>query len=258
MKNLQIGIEVELAVFKQAKPVVCDFLPYTKELPLEVARNLYHKDASFLEMAMRPCSSGEELDDVYQEALAQARTLLPDGVGVAAVPCIEYSDEELSKDPYASVMGCSPSDNIYPDTVTIPDQYPDNRRYAGTHVNISTGNPIDPYQVLALDAVLGLKSVRDYEQPYRDDIVSRRKVYGRAGEHRVPVFGIEYRTLPSSTFAKMGGVELFRLVSLALSIPYESLTEWYQDIGKAINTCDAKLAAKLIRRVEASHDVRYS
>jgi len=91
---MKIGLEVEIGVFKRMMPVVCDFLPYTKEDPLTENGNVYHKDASMLEMAMRPCSTGKELDSTYKEALKKARSLLPRQLSLKCVPSACYSDDE--------------------------------------------------------------------------------------------------------------------------------------------------------------------
>ena len=249
MRAQSIGIEVELAVFKLRRPVVCDFLPYTKEAPLEQGGTLYHKDASMFEIAMRPCTDGRGLDDAYVEAIEQAMSMLPEGMAFDLVPAVEYSDEELANDPYASVLGCGASENLYAGYVNMPEAYPDNVRYAGMHINIQGEGRLSPHRVAALDATLGLKSVRDWEQDYRAAIQRRRTVYGRAGEFRRKPFGIEYRTLPASAWGQTSGEEVFSLVNQAFTLRTQDLRPLAGDIQQAIDTCDAGMADTLLQQI---------
>ncbi len=252
--SISIGLEVELTVQRLARPVVCSFLPYTKEEPLDIEGNLYHKDASMFELAMRPASTGEELDNIYRQALQQAQSLLPAGAELVCVPSAEYTDEELASDEYASVLGCGASMNLYEGSVPMPDEYPDNRRYAGLHINIGTDGTYDqsimPSHALCLDAVIGLHSVINWEQEHKEEIQARRSVYGRAGEYRMKEFtpevhGIEYRTLPASSWVQTTGSELFQMVRRALSLPPELVAPYAHEIQSAIDTCDLEAAISL-------------
>ena len=253
-----IGLEVELAVYKLKRPVVCDFLPYTKADPLVKKGTLYHKDASMFELAMRPCTDGVQLDSAYAEALAEATAMLPAHAEFECVPCVEYTDEELSKDSYASVLGCGASMNLYDGHVAMPSSYANNKRYAGLHVNMGSYNNLSASSVLAMDATLGLKSVRDWEQDYKDDIQERRSVYGRAGEYRIKdfgdeeIFGLEYRTLPASSWIKTDGTELFSLVNRALALRLKDIAPHAKDIQYAIDNCDSTLANRLINTIHSN------
>ena len=251
MQAQRIGIEVELAVFRLRHPVVCSFLPYTKEAPMEQAGTLYHKDASMFEIAMRPCANGMELDAAYIEALNQAYGMLPAGAEFELLPAVEYSSDELATDEYASVLGCGTSMNIYKGYIDMPNKYPDNTRYAGMHVNIQADDYMQDLSILTLDATLGLKSVRDWEQPWRESIQARRTMYGLAGEHRRKDFGLEYRTLPASSWGQTSGDELFSLVNTALSLDPYQLTPLADQIEYAINSCNAQEADSLLQQIHS-------
>lgn len=235
MKVDKIGIEVEMTVLQLSRPVVCSFLPYTKKRPLDIDGNLFHKDASMFEVALRPCSTGAEIEEEWNKALAQATSMLPAGAIFDLQDSVEYTSTELRNDPYASVMGCSSSQSIYPGTVPTPSAYRDNYRYAGMHVSISADEFIPDEQVLALDAVLGIKSVLDWEQHSTEAVIKRRKTYGRAGEFRRKPFGIEYRTLPASAWRQATGDQLFELVDRALNTDVRRLVPHLVDIQQAIN-----------------------
>lgn len=249
----KIGLEVELAMFQQQTPVVCDFFPYTKEQPLERQGSLYHKDASMFELAMAPCRTGKELDSVYQQALRYAASFLPSGTVFKCLPAAEYTEEELAKDPYASVLGCGASANIYGDSGVMPDAYENNVRYAGLHINVElNGDSPNDISVLGMDATAGLKSVRDWEQPFRKDIIQRRTVYGKAGEHRMKPFGMEYRTLPASSWEETTGSELFALTERAVKLGAQELLPHAACIQHAINTCNAREADRLIKIIHGN------
>jgi len=131
----------------------------------------------------------------------------------------------------------------------MPEEYPDGTRYAGMHVNISTGDTLDSIDALRLDAILGLTSVRDWEQEYKEQIRQRRTVYGRAGEHRLPEFGIEYRTLPATSWECTTGTELFSLVKQALSLDKAIIIPFASQIQQAIDTCDAGIADDILQQI---------
>lgn len=100
----------------------------------------------------------------------------------------------------AKVLGCAPSLNAYghAPTVTI-DAEKYLKRSAGGHIHLGINTSSYPYMkavlprlVPLLDIFLGNTCVLLDRDPNQ---VERRKVYGRAGEHRLPAHGLEYRTL---------------------------------------------------------------
>ena len=261
-----IGLEVETTVRTLTRPVVCSFLPYTKESPLDIEGHLLHKDASMLELAMPPVDVSHyhnnhrgtiaTLQTVYNNALAHARGLLPADTTLSCEAAVEYTDEELERDPYASVLGCSQSNNLYTGFTPVPSEYENNTRYGGLHINFgrNAGSTFTPSEVLLLDASLGLLSVAEHEQPFKEQMVERRKYYGRAGEYRLKDFGnrvagLEYRTLPASTWETMGAQGIFDALQLAGRTLVSSLVPHHKDIQAAINECDGAAASQLLNTI---------
>lgn len=240
-----LGIEIEMAVYQKSEPITCWFMPYTKDDPCSINGHLLHKDASMFELAIAPASEPSELDSNVFDAFKYADTMLPDGAVMRPVPAVEYTDEALSLDPYASILGCGASQNIY-GTPSIGDKYEDNYRYGGIHVNLEFHDkgtcPIET--AFRLDYMLGLNSVINWEDGYRDEMQRRRKYYGRAGEYRVKPFGMEYRTLPNC--AVVSGMALWRNIETALSLPIDKLIKRGDDIQEAINTSDRYMAEGII------------
>lgn len=95
-------------------------------------------------------------------------------------------------------LGCAPSLNAYDKGATIsvdPTTY--RTRSAGGHIHLGLGSFTILYDertrlVPLMDVLVGLPSVLVDRDPRAAE---RRKVYGRAGEHRLPFHGLEYRTL---------------------------------------------------------------
>lgn len=115
--------------------------------------------------------------------------------------------DQLSDD--AKVLGCAPSLNSHRPRATVRVAKRDQRvRSAGGHVHLGVesdtkadlatdekGNPKFPEKVKKLvnllDVLVGLPCVLIDRDPNQK---IRRRIYGRAGEHRLPKHGIEYRT----------------------------------------------------------------
>lgn len=117
----------------------------------------------------------------------------------------------------AKILGCQPSLNIYDTHATIgvdPATY--TKRSAGGHIHLGLtsqipgiGNKMMKERerlVPLLDIFVGNTCVLMDRDPGN---VERRQVYGRAGEHRLPKHGLEYRTLSNfwlKSYALMSGV----------------------------------------------------
>lgn len=261
-----IGLEVEATVRTLTRPVVCSFLPYTKENPLNISGLLLHKDASMLELAMPPIpvhsyrnsnpTGVSRLQGLWDDALGHARALLPANTTLTCEAAVEYTDEELQRDAYASVLGCSQSNNLYTGFTPVPSEYENNIRYGGLHINLgrSDNSRFIPSEVLNLDASLGLLSVSEHEQPFKEQMVERRKYYGRAGEYRLKDFGnrvngLEYRVLPASTWQTMGAQGIFDGLQMAGNVDTSTIVPYHKDIQAAINECDGAAASQLLNTI---------
>ena len=124
---------------------------------------------------------------------------------------VELAELESLSD-QAKVFGCAPSFNLYDTNAHIPvDPRTYLKRSAGGHIHMGLGWPIylaetsgagttyerkqiDQRQDLVhcMDILVGNTCVMLDREPLAAE---RRKVYGRAGEYRLPKHGLEYRTL---------------------------------------------------------------
>ena len=177
---------------------------------------------------------------------------------------IEVSKEEfdtLSDD--SKKFGCAPSKNLYHKKASIkadPSKYM--TRSAGGHIHLGANDSTAILKILRntkrtipmLDILVGNTCVlidRD------EGNIERRKNYGRAGEHRLPKHGLEYRTLSNFWLRD------YRLMSfvmglsrMAVAIVNEGLDEEFRSrvnmkkIEKAINTNNFTLAYENFLAIE--------
>ena len=155
------------------------------------------------------------------------------------------------------ILGCAPSDNLYGTTAININPKTFNTRSAGGHIHIGLNRvspwwalkKVDPRRLVALlDVLVGNTCVLIDRDPLAAE---RRKVYGRAGEYRLPPHGVEYRTL--SNFW-LRSYQLFSLVTgltrLAVCIigVTESASSFY--IPSATNKWDAE--KDLLKRLDLS------
>lgn len=199
-------------------------------------------------------SFGHNIYALIEEARRLAETK---GLEINLDACIKMTKRQMDKlSDGAKGFGCKPSLNAYQDYVELPNPGTYLHRAAGGHIHLGkaynpelAGTATNDEIVKILDIVVGNTCVmldRDKGN------IERRKVYGRAGEYRVPAHGIEYRTL--SNFWLKNNVLMSLVMALArFGVCIAATPEWKdaflnavkeEDIRNAINKNDAKLAAK--------------
>ena len=170
-----------------------------------------------------------------------------EGVEVDFDPVVAISKEELdSLSECSRIFGCQPSYNYY--GLEKPDI--DGSKYyfrsAGGHIHLGLSIPIfdnGKYTVVGklengmedrryeidkrkrlvpiLDALVGNTSVMIDRHPL---VVERRKLYGMAGEYRLPYHGLEYRTLSNFWLQSYQLMSLmFGLAKMAVGVLHTEL-----------------------------------
>lgn len=145
---------------------------------------------------------GNEISACFRD-LHKALEKQGKGVGVNFMPLVKITKKELdSLSEKSKTFGCAPSDNIYTheeSKITVnPKKYL--KRSAGGHIHLGSNGTATVKAALAnveemvymLDIIVGNTCVLLDRNPNN---VERRKVYGRAGEHRPKSYGLEYRVL---------------------------------------------------------------
>ena len=213
---------------------------------------------------------GNEIGACFRD-LAKAIKDGKDGINVSFAPLVNITQKELdSLSEKSKVFGCAPSTNIYTaaeSKITVdPKKY--KKRSAGGHIHLG-GRDCYPevekalknidVMVPILDIIVGNTCVLIDRNPCNKE---RRKVYGRAGEHRVKPYGVEYRTLSNfwlQSYQLMSFV--MGLARMAVHIVQQSTpTNDYvgalnaavnrDDIIKAINNNDFDLAYSNFLKIE--------
>lgn len=232
------------------------------------------------ELNPRPSGCRGLLGNDIRECFKTLKTELKrhKGFSVDFSRTVEISKEKLAElDEKSRVFGCAPSKNIYDAGISIdkvdPAEY--RVRAAGGHIHLGHFGKSSGWKahdalyvaltkdhtkvVEMLDIICGNTCVlidRDASN------VERRKVYGRAGEFRLPKHGLEYRTLSNFWLTACPLFSLsFGLARLAVQLiadPKRS-DEYYQaftsavdqkDVHNAINYNDFNLAMNNFKAIE--------
>lgn len=150
-------------------------------------------------------------------------------------------------------FGCTPSVNVYEKSLPQQDGRAVPFRSSGGHMHFSVDKKkLIPNYVKALDSVLGVVCVSLF-QKYDDP--RRRSMYGRAGEHRLPKYGFEYRVLSSAWMLTPGLVqfvyEMARHIIGNVNAHKGVFPEWVvseEEVRECINNCDVGLAHSILKR----------
>lgn len=179
---------------------------------------------------------------------------------------VKISEKEMdSLSDKCKQFGCSPSKNAHQENATtgVKDASKFFSRSAGGHIHIGCGEPdiySETYKVFKkeperlvkmLDIIVGNFCVMiDRAEGNKE----RRKTYGRAGEYRLPPYGLEYRTLSNFWLQSYTLMSLvMSLTRLAVSIVVSDKKEYdieekiinavnMEEIARAINENDCELA----------------
>ena len=200
-------------------------------------------------------------------------------VGINFSGVIKLSEDEMAQlSETSKKFGCAPSNNVYTgkesEIKVNPATY--SYRTAGGHIHIGGCDYLydslttvlhskSKLFVRLLDLIVGNTCVMLDRDPGQ---VERRKVYGRAGEYRLPKYGLEYRTLSNFWLQSYPLMSLvFGLVRFAVTIGYNIVTEEREsgeeseyrsilrqvkriDVVRAINRNDFELAKKNFDKIK--------
>lgn len=148
---------------------------------------------------------------------------------------------------------CSPSYNVYSELQPeLPDARSHAWRYAGGHIHMGIALSKDTLVinnlVKKLDAILGVAGV---SLAASLDTPQRRKLYGKAGEFRLPKHGLEYRVLSNFWLCSPVIFQLtFMLARAAAKLAMSPLSKYWEadedHVRSVINGCDVQGARTII------------
>jgi hypothetical protein len=138
---------------------------------------------------------------------------------------------------HAKHLGCSPSINFYGRLPKEVDGMIYRRRSAAGHIHLGTtyisSGVVKPESLVPLlDILVGVPSVLMDRDPKASE---RRKLYGRAGEYRLPEHGLEYRTLSNFWLTSYQVMSLvLAQARMAVDVAYSSTPQAKVSFGKGI------------------------
>lgn len=233
--------------------------------PLQVGTNLkaFVLDGVQVELNPTPNTCRANLGNEIAAAMRTIKTHLAgmEGIEVSFRAVVKVDKEELrSLSEKSRTLGCMPSFNMYDSEASIkvnPKTF--RTRSAGGHIHLGFNGYAAMMQererlIPILDILLGNTCVLIDRDPLAAE---RRKVYGRAGEYRLPDHGIEYRTLSNFWLKAYPLLSMVMGISrLATSVLYTSTRGNKQaendllslvnpaEIAEAINTNNVELAKR--------------
>lgn len=177
-------------------------------------------------------------------------TRIHPGVSVGFGGMVEVPREELdSLSPGCRVLGCQPSLNAYEDRPILVDTATYRKRSAGGHIHVGISHIQDLMQernrlVPLFDTYVGNTCVLLDRDP---NAAERRENYGRAGEHRLPDHGIEYRTTSNFWLRDYALMEfVFGMAEVAVSALDEALSGRKSIMAETIKRIDISRVVKAI------------
>jgi hypothetical protein len=199
--DVKIGADPEMFLYseKENKFVpVCGLIGGTKESPKAITTvgHAVQEDNVMVEYCIPPSTTKEEFINhiVFTKSYINDTLLRSLGLVSKCVASARFAIEDLQSD-QAKLFGCSESYNAWDMSLNEVGKADETLRTAGGHIHIGYKNPsLDTSLeiIKAMDLFLGVPSI------LLDTDTERRKMYGKAGEHRLKPYGVEFRTL--STF----------------------------------------------------------
>lgn len=224
------------------------------------SKNFGYWDGFQAELVVNPnhCH-GWLMDNIHaglQHMLGEIRKTRPQ-VKLSFSSVVEIPQETLNTAEEAFIaLGCTPSENAYNlHGTTVEEPRALRYRFAGGHYHYdSRGRKITPKlaqrMVKAADMYAGLPALLMFQNL---DSPIRRKYYGLPGEHRLPPWGVEYRSLSNAWMMHPAVAHYtLSLVRKGLQLGLENLHGVFdyreEDIPQIIMQGDLDAAKKLIQR----------
>lgn len=282
MSNFSWGTDPEFMIIHHGElKSAIGILPKKEKAVVSKNGHSFYFDNVLAEISIKPANNKDEAVSNVRSALYELSKAVSPGKFIIRASD-NYPKKELNCFD-AKIASCNPEWDVYslqqifpPDEdVDLLDGYYQFKtlfRSAGGHIHIGSERLQDPLEAFGvirmMDLFLGIPSI------YMDtDITSkdRRKIYGHAGSHRMPEYGVEYRTLGNFWLSSPEHVSLiYDLTEFVLdfvenknhekfwsvdeslfdeddpSLAYTCFGYNVEMLRKAINTCNKKEAEKFM------------
>ncbi len=192
-------VDKETGELKSAIPLIDGTKYEPKKMP---GGSMIQRDNVALEFATPPAVNGQDFVSKIREAFQDVMKELPAGYDIAPIPSANFSPEQLDH-VEAQMFGCDPDFDVWTMTQNTAPYAPDHTfRSCGAHIHVGytegSGNEFllefggKFATVKTMDLVHGIISTVLDSSP---EAIARKKLYGKAGCHRITSYGIEYRVL---------------------------------------------------------------
>jgi len=277
-KKHTIGTDPEFFLKRGKKltsaiPIIGDEEHGTKHNPITLpSGGTVQRDNVAVEFASPPAETREQFVESIRACLKDVMALIPKDTTLEALPSADFPSAELDH-PEALQFGCDPDYNAWTvEQNEKPFCGSQVFRSCGGHVHVGgiqeDGKPIAGMEFLlefegklamvrAMDIMLGIPStILDCSKA----AIARRELYGKAGCHRIPEHGVEYRTLSNYWLKSPELVMLvYSLTNDAVKMVQKNALEKVieqigaEDIQAIINNGNEKQAAEVIERYIKPH-----
>ena len=168
---------------------VLGLLGGTKDRPRPTKHGWVQEDGVCAEFNIHPASNRDEWLSSITNVMSDMSLILKKHNVKLHISAAEVFDFSQLNHPLLLMSGCSPDFNIWVKEQNIPPNFKSTPlRSAAGHIHIG-GDMDKERMVKAMDLFAGIPSV------LMDDDVMRKRLFGKAGCHRIKPYGIEYRTL---------------------------------------------------------------
>lgn len=219
--SVTIGSDPELMLVDTKQSKVVSSIPVIKRdkhNPVLLGDGIkMYSDNVLVEAAFPPANTTSTFLTIIRRTLVRMQEYL--GERYFLLPKASHIYDHVELGPKPDIMkgelpveweiGCNPSWNVYSLENNVPPPFSDGMRTGSFHIHLGSEKLKTPAQkmdmIRLLDLYVGLASVifdRD------DTSLSRRLLYGRAGEFRNTPYGIEYRVLSNFALRNPRCVEL--------------------------------------------------
>lgn len=258
------GLDPELFLASSSTGQIVSSIPVlkcSKHNPIKLTDGAkIYADNCLLEFSMPPAKTKQDLVTRMRKVFQDIQHTVGNDYRLVAQAAHTFDDSDLvaahGVDPL--VGGCEPSYNIYRMEVNQPPDFKGGLRSGSFHLHLGHKRLKDfktrVSAIKLLDIYLGCANVIFDRDP---TAAQRRAIYGSASEHRLPVWGAEYRVMGPYALRSPSLVELAIDVANHALVP---LRQGYEaDVIKtvdpvkvqhAINTCDPKVAKEVLTQAQ--------
>jgi hypothetical protein len=203
--NFTFGCDPEFILTKNAEIVSAIPLLPAKNKAIEIDGSFFYHDNVLAEIAIKPSSNKFELIENVKNALKNLCSLI-EPVKISNKVCQEFPNKELT--PINSrIATYNPEYDVYDLHEILPPnnliklkedyfEYKTKMRTAGGHIHLGSDFLFENYNSIMVIKMMDLfVAIPSLFIDSQENSKQRRTMYGKAGSHRVPDHGVEYRVL---------------------------------------------------------------